>query len=116
MTEFGSVAPSPRQKWQNVELQCSNVRELLANLRTTQALFGFLVNMRVDRRLDNMGAVQALGGILPHEPNRIFGGSNNPRIHALAVAHDDLCITHNIDCRIFWVPRALNSDADSASL
>ena len=62
MTEFGSVAPSPRQKWQNVELQCSNVRELLANLRTTQALFGFLVNMLVDR--DNMGAVQALGGII----------------------------------------------------
>ena len=96
--------------------ECSNVRELLANLRLTQTLIGFLANMRVDRRLDNMGVVQALGGIIPSQPEHIFGGSRNRRIHKLlAIVHDDLCIQHNIDCRFFWVPRALNSVADATA-
>ncbi len=48
--------------------ECSNVRELPANLRTTQRD----MRVTVDRRMDNMGAVQALGGIIPSDPNRIF--------------------------------------------
>jgi hypothetical protein len=93
--------------------ECSNVRELLANLYTLQTLSGFLTNMRVDRRLDNAGAVQALGGIIPSCPNRIFGGSSQARIQSLVVATDDFCLFHNIDCHTIWVPRSLNSAADA---
>ncbi len=37
--------------------ECSNGREILANLYTLKALVSFVSNLRVDRRLDNSGAV-----------------------------------------------------------
>jgi hypothetical protein len=93
--------------------ECSNVREILANLYTLQALVRFVTNLRVDRRLDNAGAVQALGGILPACPNRIFGGSSQARIQSLVIETDNFCLQHNIDCHTIWVPRSLNSNADA---
>jgi hypothetical protein len=67
----------------------------------------------VDRRLDDSGAVQALGGIFPACPNRIFGGSSQARIQSLVVQTDDFCLLHNIDCHTIWVPRSLNTEADA---
>jgi hypothetical protein len=80
--------------------QCSNLRENLANLYTLKALASFVSNLRVDRRLDNSGAVQALGGIpsLSACPHRIFGGSSQARIQSLVVQTDNFCLLHNIDC------------------
>jgi hypothetical protein len=62
--------------------------------------------MRLDQRMDNMGAVKApsLGGIIPDKPDEIYGGSNNTRIQELAIAIDYICIEANIDRRTIWVP------------
>ena len=93
----------------------SNVRELLANLRMLESLVTFVADMRVDQRMDNSGAVKALGGIIPATPELIFGGSNNPRIQGLVLAIETFCIRHNIDRRTFWVPRSINNVADYMS-
>jgi hypothetical protein len=95
--------------------ESSNARELLATLYSFKAAIGFLQGMRVDQQMDNMGAVQALGGIIPEKPDEIYGGSNNTRIQELAIAIDDICIEANIDKRTIWIPRHLNSDADYMS-
>jgi hypothetical protein len=95
--------------------ESSNARELLATLYSFKAGIGFLQGMRVDQRMDNIGAVQALGGIIPDRPDEIYGGSNNSRIQELAIAIDDICIEANIDRRTIWVPRNLNSAADYMS-
>jgi hypothetical protein len=42
--------------------ESSNVRELLATKYTFIALREFMKNLRIDHRMDNKGAVQALGG------------------------------------------------------
>jgi hypothetical protein len=94
-----------------------NTRELLATLYSFKAAIGFLQGMRVDQleQMDNMGEVQALGGIIPDKPDEIYGGSKNTRIQELAIAIDDICIEANIDKRTIWVPRHLNSEADYMS-
>ncbi len=55
--------------------ESSNARELLATLYSFKAAIGFLQGMRVDQQMDNMGAVQALGGIIPDKPDEIYGGT-----------------------------------------
>ena len=67
----------------------------------------------------DMGAAQALGGVIPERPDTIFGGE---RIQGLAIAIDDVCIeadiiitVADISMRTFWVPRDLNVDADLMS-
>ena len=65
--------------------------------------------------MDNLGAVQALGGLVPPDPDRIYGGSNTPKIQELVISIDDCCIEANVDRRTFWVPRALNVIADYMS-
>ncbi len=57
--------------------ESSNAREQLATLYSG---IGFLQDMRVDQQMGNMGAVQALGGIIPDKPDEIYGGSNNSRV------------------------------------
>ena len=95
--------------------ESSNARELLATLYSFKIGIGFLRGMRVDHQMDNMGAVQALGGIIPERPDAIFGGSKTSRIQELAIEIDDVCIEANIDRRTFWVPRDLNEEADYMS-
>ena len=53
-----------------------------------------------------------MGGLLPADRDRIFGGSRNLRIQALVIEIDDICIQFDIDRRTFWVPRNLNTVAD----
>ena len=71
----------------------------------------------MDHRFDNSGVAQALGGlpVLQADPDRNFGGSRNPRIQALVIEIDDVCIQFDIDRRTFWVPRSLNTVADYMS-
>ena len=95
--------------------ESSNARELLATLYSFKIGIGFLRGMRVDHQMDNMGAVQALGGEIPDRPETIFGGSKTSRIQELAIEIDDLCIEANIDRRTFWVPREHNVEADYMS-
>jgi hypothetical protein len=49
----------------------------------------------LDQQMDNMGAVQALGDIIP--PDEIYGVSNKTHTQELAIAFDDICIEANID-------------------
>jgi hypothetical protein len=65
--------------------------------------------------MDNLGAVQALGGMVPSDPDRIYGGSSNPKIQELVIKIDDCCIKTNVNRRTVWVPRALNVVADYMS-
>ncbi len=95
--------------------ESSNSRDLLATLYSLKAGIGFLQGMRLDQQMDNMGAVQALGGIIPDRPDDIHGGSNNTRIQELAIATDAICIEENIDRRTIWVPHNLNPKADYMS-
>lgn len=90
----------------------SNVRELLATKYAFHALCPALAHLRMDHLVDNSGVAQALGGLLPADPDRIFGGSRNRRIQELVIEIDDLCIQFDIDRRTFWVPRQLNTVAD----
>ena len=66
--------------------------------------------------MDNLGAVQALGCIIPAYAEQIFGGSYTDRIqNNLVIQIDDCCINANIDRRTIWVPRELNTIADYMS-
>ena len=65
--------------------------------------------------MDNLGAVQALGGMVPPDSDHIYGGTSKPRIQQLVISIDDCCIEANIDQHTFWVPRALNVIADYMS-
>ena len=56
-------------------------------------------------QVDNSGVAMALGDLIPASPDKIYGGSHNPRIQALVIEIDDLYIQANIDRRTFWVPR-----------
>ena len=96
-------------------LDSSNARELLATFYSLRTLIIFLQDLRLDHHMDNLGAVQALGGIIPGQPHRIFGGSNTPRIQDLVIQIDDCCINANIDRHTSWVPRNLNTIADYMS-
>ena len=64
-------------------------------------------------RLSNASCslAEALGGLLPADPDSIFGGSRNLRIQALAIEIDDICIQFDIDRRKLKVPRNLNTVA-----
>ena len=66
----------------------------------------------MDHLVDSSGVAQAFGGLLPADPDRIFGGSRNLRIQALVIEIDDICIQLDIDRRTLWVPRNLNTVAD----
>ena len=90
-------------------------RELLATLYSFRALLPFLHNLQLDHHMDNLGAVQALGGIIPAYAEQIFGGSNTPRIQEIIIQIDDCCISANIDRRTIWVPRDQNIIADYMS-
>ena len=65
--------------------------------------------------MDNLGAVPAMGGLVPSDPDRIYGGSNTPRIQELVISIDDCCIEANVDRRTFWVPLTLNVIGDYMS-
>ena len=95
--------------------ESSNARELLATLYSFRALLPFLHNLQLDHHMDNLGAVQALGGIIPAYAEQIFGGSNTPRIQEIIIQIDDCCISANIDRRTIWVPRDQNIIADYMS-
>jgi hypothetical protein len=95
--------------------ESSNVRELLATSYSFRAFLPFLQGLSLDHYMDNLGAVQALGGLVPSDPDRIYGGSNTPRIQELVISIDDCCIEANVDRRTFWVPRTLNVIADYMS-
>ena len=96
-------------------LESFNARELLATCYSFQALRLFLCDLCVEHHMDNLGAVQALGGIIPAYAEQIFGGSNTDRIQDLIIQIDDCCIDANIDRRSIWVPRELNTIADYMS-
>ena len=66
----------------------------------------------MDHLVDNSGVAQALGGLLPDDPDRIFGGSRNLRIQGLVIEIDDICIKFDIGRGTFWVPRNSNTSAD----
>ena len=53
--------------------ESSNFRELLATSYSFQALLPFLQGLTLDHHMDNLGAVQALGGLVPPDPDRIYG-------------------------------------------
>ena len=65
--------------------------------------------------MDNLGAVQAFGGIIPAYAEQIFGGSNTDRIQDLVIQIDDCCINANINRRSIWIPWELNTIADYMS-
>ena len=65
--------------------------------------------------MDNTGAVKALGGIIPTEPYKVYGGSNNPEIQTLVLEIFKLTVEHNLHLRVLWVPRQLNQVADYLS-
>jgi hypothetical protein len=100
-------------------LESSNVHELLATLYSLLRVLPFLGNLHLNHHMDNLGAVQALGGII--EPlfllytEQICAGSNTPRIQDLFIQIDDCCIQANIDWRSIWAPRELNTIADYMS-
>ena len=96
-------------------LESSNARELLATLYSFKALSLFLRDLHLDHHMDNLGAVQALGGIITAYAEQIFGGSNTDRIQELVIQIDDCCINANINRRSIWVPRELNTIADYMS-
>jgi hypothetical protein len=95
--------------------ESSNARELLATLYTYQALRPFLSHLHINHHMDNLGAVQALGGIIPAYAEHITGGSKTPRIQDIVIQIDDFCIDANIDRHTLWVPRNLNTIADYMS-
>ena len=95
--------------------ESSNARELLATLFSFKSLLPFLQNLHLDHRMDNLGAVQALGGLVPAYADKILGGSKTPRIQDLVIQIDDCCISANIDRHTLWVPRDLNIIADYMS-
>jgi hypothetical protein len=65
--------------------------------------------------MDNLGAVQALGDIIPTYAQQIFGGSKTPRIQEMVLQIDDCCIAANINRHTICVPRNLNIIADYMS-
>ena len=65
--------------------------------------------------MDNLGAVQAFGGIIPTYAGQIFEGSKTPRIQEIVIQIDDCCITANINSQTIWAPRNLNIIADYMS-
>jgi hypothetical protein len=96
-------------------LESSNASELLATLYTYQALLPFLCDLHINHHMDNLGAVQALGGIIHTYAEQIFGGSKTPRIQDIVIQIDDCCIAANINRHTIWVPRNLNIIADYMS-
>jgi hypothetical protein len=96
-------------------LESSNARELLATLYTYQALLPFLCDLHINHHMDNLGAVQALGGIISTYAEKIFGGSKMPRIQEIVIQIDDCCIAANINRHTIWVPCNLNIIADYMS-
>jgi hypothetical protein len=86
----------------------SNVQELLM----LNALYPAIAHLRMDHLVNNEEVAHALGGLLPADTGRIFGGSRNLRMQALSLKIDDICIQFNIDRCMFWVPRNLNMVAD----
>ena len=95
--------------------ESSNARELLATLYTYQALRPFLSHLHINHHMDNLGAVKALGGIVPAYVEHITGGSKTPRIQDIVIQIDDFCIDANIDRHTLWVPRHLNTITDCMS-
>ena len=51
--------------------ESSNVRELLATSYSFRVFLPFLQGLSLDHYMDNLGAVQALGGLVPSDPDRI---------------------------------------------
>lgn len=95
--------------------ESSNARELLATLYSFRSLLPFLQDLHLNHHMDNLGAVQALGGLIPSYAERISGGSTTPRIQEIVIQIDDCCIDANIDRHTIWVPRDLNIIADYMS-
>jgi hypothetical protein len=72
-------------------------------------------NLLLDHYMDNLGAAQALGGIIPAYAEQIFCSSNTERIQDIVIQIDDCCIHANIERRTLWVPRELNTVANYMS-
>ena len=79
----------------------------MATKHTLSALGALFENLQVDHWMDNQGAVKALGGIIPGDPERILGGSSKLKIQKLVMDIGDMCISKNIKLRTFWVPKEL---------
>ena len=95
--------------------ESSNARELMATLYSFKALLPFLHDLDLNHQMDNLGAVKALGGIIPPFMDVITGGSNTPRIQEIVIQIDDCCIQANIQRHTLWVPRDQNIIADYMS-
>ena len=90
----------------------STWREMYTALRLLQALITLASGGVFKLNMDNQGAVYLLGGVVRDHPHKIFGGSTNAELQALAVAVFDLAAAHNVTLRAHWIPRELNERAD----
>ena len=98
-----------------VQKESSNLRELKAVSVAIRSLGHLLQHKKTMLRLDNMGAVKALGGFIPSQPDIIFGGSNNEEIQREVIAIHNEALQYNIDIRPMWIPRSQNQIADYLS-
>ena len=98
------------------EAESSTWREMYTVFRILLACGELLQDCSFKLHLDNASAVIALGGKAPMcAPDKYYGGSMNPRIHALVVKILDVAATYNMQFQSLWVPRELNVIADYMS-
>ena len=82
----------------------SNARELLAILCGLKPFRASLMGKKVKVFTDSKNAASISAK-----------GSNSLRLHALALEISAYCAAHDISLEVEWIPRSLNSYADSVS-